>query len=359
MTAVAHPRLGEVYRREVLPRLLARPEILVEACDLRLASLSRTTARCSCPLHQGDNPSAFVLDVEKLVYHCHSCGAGGDAVGLVMELRGLEFPEAVGVLAEAVGVDLELARRDHAQRSLPARRAPAPKPTARRPSRERGHPPAAEVRGLWDACIPVDSDERVSAYLEGRGVHPTAIATSAGGQGIARAIPVGLEVPRWAWGPDGPWSRRHRLVVPLRDARGVARSLLARDVTGEARVKSAAPAGHTRAGLVMTCDVARQILELGRAPEWMDYRPEIIVTEGEIDFLAVADATDEGELAYRAAIIGIVGSSWTPEIAARIPDGARVTIATDPDEAGERYAARIVETFAERDVELARWRPAA
>lgn len=343
--------LGDVYRGDVLPRMT--PEILATIAGVEYASRRGRTYRAACPVHGGRNPEAWAIDAEDLVWTCHNCGASGDAVGLVMETRGLDFTDAVGALAEAVGVDL-----DHAQRSRPARRAPAPKPTTRRPSRERGYPPAAEVRGLWGACIPVDSDERVSAYLEGRGVHPTAIATSAGGRGIARAIPVGLEVPRWAWGPDGAWSRRHRLILPLRDARGVARSLLARDVTGEARVKSAAPAGHTRAGLVMTCDVARQILELGRAPEWMDYRPEIIVAEGEIDFLALADATDEGELAYRAAIIGIVGSSWTPELAARIPDGARVTIATDPDEAGERYAARIVETLEGREVDLARWRPA-
>lgn len=37
-----------------------------------------------CPLHGGDNPRAFVVDLEKGTWYCFTrCGGGGDIVELV------------------------------------------------------------------------------------------------------------------------------------------------------------------------------------------------------------------------------------------------------------------------------------
>ncbi len=59
--------------------------------------------RGTCPIHGGDNPTAFVIyqDNDGLArWHCYTtCASGGDAIGLVMKLRNLEFIEAVRYLA--------------------------------------------------------------------------------------------------------------------------------------------------------------------------------------------------------------------------------------------------------------------
>ncbi len=59
-----------------------------------------------CPFHDDKSPSLSVSD-DKGVYHCFSCGAGGDVFKFVSEIQGLSFPEALELLAEEGGVDLQ------------------------------------------------------------------------------------------------------------------------------------------------------------------------------------------------------------------------------------------------------------
>jgi DNA primase len=51
-----------------------------------------------CPFHDDKTPS-LSLSPEKGVWHCFSCGRGGDGIGLFMELRRLNFADAVWELA--------------------------------------------------------------------------------------------------------------------------------------------------------------------------------------------------------------------------------------------------------------------
>src|SRR5215216_1829093 len=59
-----------------------------------------------CPFHDERTPS-FSVDAERKLYHCFGCGEGGDSIGFVQATEGLDFPEAVEVLAERTGVRLE------------------------------------------------------------------------------------------------------------------------------------------------------------------------------------------------------------------------------------------------------------
>ena len=53
-----------------------------------------------CPIHHGDNPTAFVVDVGKNVWHCFTaCGEGGDVVDLVRKVDGVGYAEAARRLA--------------------------------------------------------------------------------------------------------------------------------------------------------------------------------------------------------------------------------------------------------------------
>ena len=56
-----------------------------------------------CPFHN-EKSSSFVVSPDKQIFHCFGCGAGGNAIGFVMQQERLEFPEAVRFLADKVGV---------------------------------------------------------------------------------------------------------------------------------------------------------------------------------------------------------------------------------------------------------------
>ena len=59
-----------------------------------------------CPFHNEKTPS-FHVSPQKQIYHCFGCGKGGNAVGFVMEMDKVSFPEAVEILAERCGIRLE------------------------------------------------------------------------------------------------------------------------------------------------------------------------------------------------------------------------------------------------------------
>jgi len=59
-----------------------------------------------CPFHDDHNPSMHVDD-EKGLFHCFSCGAGGDILGFYMRYNNLTFPEAVSELAKKANISVE------------------------------------------------------------------------------------------------------------------------------------------------------------------------------------------------------------------------------------------------------------
>lgn len=61
--------------------------------------------KACCPFHQERSPS-FMVNEEKNMWHCFGCGKGGDVFAFVMEIEGLEFREALKMLADRAGVEL-------------------------------------------------------------------------------------------------------------------------------------------------------------------------------------------------------------------------------------------------------------
>lgn len=61
--------------------------------------------KACCPFHEEKTPS-FTVAQNKQFYHCFGCGAGGNALGFVMEFDRVDFPTAVEILAKSVGLDV-------------------------------------------------------------------------------------------------------------------------------------------------------------------------------------------------------------------------------------------------------------
>jgi DNA primase len=58
-----------------------------------------------CPFHNEKSPS-FTVSEEKQFYHCFGCGKGGDVFQFIQDIEGVEFVEALRMLAKKTGVQL-------------------------------------------------------------------------------------------------------------------------------------------------------------------------------------------------------------------------------------------------------------
>ena len=85
--------------------LLNRTDI-VEVIDKRviLKKAGKNYTAC-CPFHQEKTPS-FSVQPDRQFYYCFGCGAGGNAIGFVMNFDQLDFPLAVETLAKDVGLEV-------------------------------------------------------------------------------------------------------------------------------------------------------------------------------------------------------------------------------------------------------------
>ena len=64
--------------------------------------------RCACPIHKGDNPTAFVVN-EEFLWACHTnseCGAG-DVFTFIEKVEDVPFPQAVNKVAQILGIDID------------------------------------------------------------------------------------------------------------------------------------------------------------------------------------------------------------------------------------------------------------
>ena len=67
-----------------------------------------------CPFHDDKNPSMHVSE-EKGLFHCFSCGAGGDIFGFMMKYNNISFRESLSELAKLA--DIEIKSNDYSPRS--------------------------------------------------------------------------------------------------------------------------------------------------------------------------------------------------------------------------------------------------
>lgn len=118
-----------------------------------------------CPFHQEKTPS-FSVNPQKGFYKCFGCGKGGNAFTFLMEMEGLNFPEAVQRVAEISGVPLpEPVDDQQFQQSK-----------KRREEKKQLSDQVVELNRIalefWEAELHGKSKkaQEAKAYLEGRGI---------------------------------------------------------------------------------------------------------------------------------------------------------------------------------------------
>lgn len=85
--------------------LLNRTDIVdVVSSRVQMKKAGKNYTAC-CPFHKEKNPS-FSVSPDKQFYYCFGCGAGGNALGFIMDHDNLDFPQAVEELAKAAGMEI-------------------------------------------------------------------------------------------------------------------------------------------------------------------------------------------------------------------------------------------------------------
>jgi hypothetical protein len=277
--------------------------------------------RCECPGCRGDPRGVSIGEKNGVgLWHCFRDESHrGTAIDFIACARGISVRDALTVLEDRSGSEAE-------------------KP-ARPPLQEKSYPPAAEVADVWARARPLSEIRDACAAWRARGIDVGTVED----RDLARALRCGVRLPRWAWGAGSSWSAgAHRLIVPMYDAAGEMVTLHARAaMKPEGKSKGLSPCGHQVRGSIMADSLGREMLRAQATPR------DVLVGEGVPDFLTWA--THWGEAAENApAVLAVISGSWSDEIAARIPDGARVGVATHEDDKGEEYAATIARTIARR-----------
>lgn len=267
----------------------------------------------SCPFHADRNPS-FHADPERGRWKCFGCGERGDAVGLVMRLESLDFPDAARRVAGLCGLDAHPGDFRPPARPEPAK-APG-KPVARPsglPADEASALVGEAAERLWTR-----QGNRALSYLHGRGLDDETI------RGASLGYVDGATAPR----KDGRGDRRVSAGVSLPWFDGGRLSLV--------KVRLLSP-WKTRDGREVRYDeVFRDRPTVYPSPDAIRPGLPLVAVEGEFDGLLLHQLI--GDLAC-VVTLGSASTGVDHEIRRAIRSAPALYAAHDADPAGDRAAA--------------------
>jgi len=295
-----------------------------------------------CPFHEERTPS-FSVDAQEKLYHCFGCGVGGDVIKFVEEKDGLGFAEAVELLADRYGVELEREQED-------------PRAEARRQQRRRLEQLLERTAAFYSSYL-WESKEAGKAreYLAERGLGEEVLrefgvgyAPSAWDKILVRGQRAGFSVEelrgvglvqRGRGG--GEYDRfRSRIMFPIRDRRGRTLGFGGRAMRadqGAKYVNTAETDFFHKSQLLYGVDKAKAaIAKATRA----------VVVEGYTDVLALHQAGVEEAVA-------VMGTAITGEQVATLSGMVEeVVLALDADSAGQEAMLRAQRVAAGRKMRL-------
>ena len=91
--------------KEIIEEIKARCDIASVIGDYIKIQHSGQNYKALCPFHVEKTPS-FHISTAKQVYKCFGCGEGGDVINFVMKMENLDFMDAVRLLANRCGIDI-------------------------------------------------------------------------------------------------------------------------------------------------------------------------------------------------------------------------------------------------------------
>ncbi|MCW2988233.1 MAG: primase [Solirubrobacterales bacterium] len=314
-------------------------EVISAHTDLRRAGARWTGL---CPFHDERTPS-FSVDAQEKLYHCFGCGVGGDVIKFVEEKDGLGFADAVELLADRYGVELEREQED-------------PRAEARRQQRRRLEQLLERVAAYYASYL-WESPEAAKAreYLAERGLaeetlrgYGVGYAPSAWDKILVRGQQAGFSVQELHGvglvqrGREGKeYDRfRSRIMFPIRDRRGRTLGFGGRAMRsdqGAKYVNTAETDFFHKSQLLYGVDKAKAaVAKANRA----------VVVEGYTDVLALHQAGVEETVA-------VMGTAITGEQVATLSGMVEeVVLALDADSAGQEAMLRAQRVAAGRKMRL-------
>jgi DNA primase len=308
-----------------------RARVTLSGVIMRTTKLQRAGRewKACCPFHNEKSPS-FTVNDEKGFYHCFGCGAHGDVIRWMTDQRGLAFMDAVKELAGQAGLELP---------------APDPREAKRAEQRASLHDVMTAAQTWFRASLATDEAARARAYLASRGFNAATVERFGFGYapnsrtGVRKAllqydhamlVETGLLVQAEA---REPYDRfRDRLTIPIHDPRGRVIGFAARILDSE---KKDAPK-YINSPDTPLFDKGRTLFNLHRAAPAARQTGRMVVVEGQLDVVALANAGIEEAVAP----MGTALTEQQLELLWRQVD--KPILCFDGDAAGQRAAMRAI-----------------
>lgn len=300
-----------------------------------------------CPWHDDSRPSLHV-NPERQSFMCFVCQFGGDVFSFVMRQEGVDFRQALEILAEQAGISLSPAKGH--KPTAPG--SPDDKPTLYQAM-------AWSVQQFHQCLLHAEEAAAARRYLGERGLEPASIArfqlgysperwdwlasraaqTPYSSQVLER---VGLIVPRPSG--SGYYDRfRGRLLFPISDVQQRPIALGGRVLPGATGPDVAKYINSPETPLFSK---HQQLYGLDAARDAVAKRRNVIVVEGYTDCLA---AHQHG-WPNAVAVLGTALGAGHIRLLRRYAD--TITLVLDGDEAGRRRTNEILELFVAAQVDL-------
>ena len=299
-----------------------------------------------CPWHDDTRPSMQV-NPERQTFKCWVCDIGGDVFSFVMKIDGLEFREALEMLAERAGIQLAPQRGPRIEPGSPG-------------DKKTLLAAAAWAEEQFHRCLEQDQlAEAARQYLAERGVSADSINRFRLGfapdkwdwlLGKSRSTPfspavldrIGLVKQRQ--GSDGYYDfYRGRVIFPIRDVRS-------RPIAFGGRVlpQFAENAGgkYINSPETPLFSKSNQLYALDLARDAIASEGRIVVTEGYTDVIMAHQHGVENVVAVLGTALG---EKHLPLIR-RFTDS--IVLVLDGDEAGQRRTSEVLELFVANQVDL-------
>lgn len=320
------------------------PEKVLEAVDIvevigEVVSLRRKGKDHVglCPFHDDHTPSLSVSPA-KQIFKCFSCGAGGDALRFVQMYRRVEFRDALRILAERAGIELDGARTDSAEAA------------ARRELRS----VLDWARGHFEQNLASEAGRAAREYALGRGLKAETISRFRLGFApnrwddiLSAGRRAGLSLDRLARAgliarSDGEktYDRfRNRLMFPICDHVG-------RCVAFGGRTLGDDPAKYLNSPENELFQKGRLLYALDQARTAIARRREVLVVEGYLDALMLHQFGFD----HAVATLGTALTDQHVRLLRTLADS--IVLCFDNDEAGQRAADRALETALRHQVRV-------